>query len=76
LALFGERGAEEVTFNPIGRVGRNEGRIFGGSLPGSSAGNGTLQLELLLSPDLEARIVDSSLNEFANVMVSVERMRA
>ena len=76
LALFGESGPERVSFNPIGRIGANENRVFGGSLPNSASGNGTLQLELLLSPDLEARIVNSSLDEFANVMVSVERMRA
>ena len=76
LALFGENGPEQVSFNPIGRIGANENRVFGGSLPSSGASNSSLQLELFLSPDLEARIVDNSLNEFANVMVSVERMRA
>ena len=59
LAMFGERGTETATFTKGGKSG----------------GNGKLAIELLLSPDLEARIVDNALGEFADVMVSVEKAR-
>lgn len=61
LALFGERpGGERATFTPLNKSGGAQGKM---------------QIELLLSPDLEARIVDNAIGEFADVMVSVEKTR-
>jgi len=72
---FGEKGAELVTAIPLGRVGRNVNKLFGASAGGTSGRSGRLAIALMLSPDLEARIVEKSLGEFSDVMVSVERMR-
>jgi len=61
LALFGERGAERATFTPLGKSGSREGK---------------LQIELVLSPDLEARIVDNAMGEFADELetaISIKR---
>jgi len=61
LALFGERGAERATFTPLGKSGSKEGK---------------LQIELVLSPDLEARIIDSAMGEFADELetaISIKR---
>jgi len=72
---FGEKGAELVTAIPLGRVGRNVNKLFGASAGGTGGRSGRLAIALMLSPDLEARIVEKSLGEFSDVMVSVERMR-
>lgn len=58
LAMFGERGMERASFTPANRMS-------------SMMGNGKVTVALDLSPDLEARIVDNTLNEMAEVIVSV-----
>ena len=53
-AIFGDAGPELAEFTPLGK-----GRLGKG---------GTATIELLLSPDLEARMVDNTLGEVAVVM--------
>lgn len=69
-AVFGERGPEAVTITPLNRVGADVGKVFGDtSNMGGVGGNVSISLEL--SPDLEARIVDSSLE---SVSVHLEKI--
>jgi len=60
LALFGEHGNEYATFTPANKISNN--------MPG-----GKLGIELLLSPDLQARIVNDALGQFADVIVEVKK---
>jgi len=68
--VAGEDGPERIDVTPLSGRGNNVGRLFGdrSAMDGNS---GSLKLEMLLSPDLEARVVDSSLE---NVAVQIERM--
>lgn len=70
-ATFGEAGPELVTFTPLNRMGADVGKIFGGTFPNAGAGGGMLKLEVLLSPDLEARVVEKSMNGVADVIIKV-----
>ncbi len=61
LAMFGERGTETATFTKGSK---------------SSGAKGKIQIELLLSPDLEARIIDSAVGEVASefeTAISIKR---
>ena len=69
LALFGERGAEAATFTPLGRVGRNEGRLFGDSSLGSARGESSMSLRVLLDPGLRAEIINQALVDMADVII-------
>jgi len=70
IAMFGEV-PEVVTFTPINRIGTNEGKVFGGTLPASARRDGKIRLEILLSPGLEAEIVDNSLGQLADIIERV-----
>lgn len=70
--LFGERGPELATFIPLGRQGRDVNKVFGNI---GSAGGGRLLIEMLLSPDLEARVVENSLARTADVIARVSRSK-
>jgi hypothetical protein len=74
VAVFGEAGLEAATFTPLNKLGA------GASVPPINAGqmanrSGRIRLEMLLSPDLEAKIVDNTLGEIADVNFTVERAR-
>ncbi len=70
LALFGERGPEIVRFSPLNRVGADEGRIFGDSIPvGPNGRQGRLELLIGLSKDLEHRIITEAVNETADIIL-------
>jgi hypothetical protein len=71
---FGEAGAEVASVMPLNRIGKNVGKLMSGSLPGGS-GAGKMTIELLLSPDLESRIVANSLNETANIITRIQRSK-
>ncbi len=61
LAMFGERGTETATFTKGNK---------------SNGAKGKIQIELLLSPDLEARIIDSAVGEVASefeTAISIKR---
>jgi len=66
-ALFGEKGPERVDITPLNRPGNNVGKMFGDK----SGMGGDVKILLQLSPDLEARIVDSSME---NIAVHLERI--
>lgn len=70
-ATFGEV-PEAVTFTPLDKPGNNVGRLFGDK---SGIGGGMLEVLLTLSPDLEHRIVQKSLDGAADVIVKVNRSR-
>jgi len=56
VALFGERGPEYATFTPVSKMG---------------SGGGKVVVAVALSPDLEGRIINNALDEFANIAVEV-----
>jgi hypothetical protein len=62
MLLFGERGAEYATLTPANKIN-------------TGVGNGKMTIALSLSPDLQARIVDDALDQFANVIVEVHKER-
>lgn len=66
----GERGAEQVSITPLTKIGNNVGNTYGDRSAMGMGGN--LKLALELSPDLEARIVESSLD---NVAITLEKIR-
>ena len=68
-ATFGENGPERVDITPLGKVGNNVGKTFGDR---SAMGvGGDVKIALELSPDLEARIVESSMD---NIAITLERV--
>lgn len=69
--MAGEKGAERIDVTPLSGRGNNVGRVFGDRNAMGADGGGFIKLEMLLSPDLEARVVDTSLE---NVSVTLERI--
>lgn len=72
LVQFAEAGSEAAMFIPLDQLGPNGsggGGLFGGM------GGGKVQIELTLDPDLEARIVESSLEQVTSAIVSVRKGR-
>lgn len=72
-AVFGERGAELATFTPLTRQGRDVGKLFGAG--DMSKGEGRIALDILLSPDLVANIVEESMDGVADVITRVNRSK-
>lgn len=70
-ALFGENGPERVDITPLDKPGNNVGRFFGDK--SSAMGGGSVKIALELSPDLEARVIDSTLDAFSVTLERVER---
>jgi len=66
LAMFGEAGPEVAKFAPLNRPGTNVNKVFGGSLPGGD--QAFVKMEVLLSPDLELRVMDKTIGVVANVI--------
>ena len=71
IAMFGEAGPEFASFTPVRKM---SGASGAGSLPAQN-GNGKVDIELWLSPDLEARVVNTALTETANAVVRVKRTK-
>ena len=76
LALFGER-PEVVTFAPLTKVGANIGNVYGSAPPAPLANGmaGRMRIDVYLSPDLEARVVEKSLDSLADVVIEQVRAR-
>lgn len=74
-AIFGERGPELATFTPLGRTGRDVNKLFGDKSSGGGGVNGQIVIGIDLSPDLEARIVENSMNGVAEVVLRVNRSK-
>lgn len=71
---FGEAGLELATFTPIGRQGQDISKLFT-NLSGGSGGEEKIGLEVLLSPDLEARVVKNAMGQVSNVITTVRRSK-
>lgn len=69
-AIFGEAGREMATFTPLDRGGQINpfGDVTGGV-------GGRVLIEMLLSPDLEARITENTLNQTADIVTRVARSK-
>ncbi len=73
-----ENQPELITATPLGRPGADINKLFlqSGIGGGDSSGvGGSLELELTLSQDLEARIIRKSLDNAANVVMKVNRSK-
>ena len=71
--LFGEAGPELVTFTPINRIGRNEGKLdVSGGLSGM---DGKIRVLIDLSPGLEGRIIEKSMDGVGNILAQVNRSK-
>lgn len=69
-AIFGEAGRELATFTPLDKGGqKNPFGDLGGTM------GGKIKIEMLLSPDLEARITENTLNKTADIVTRVTRSR-
>ena len=66
---------EAATFTPLNKLGTNASAQIIPTDAGQLARSGKLRLEMLLSPDLEARIIDDTLGEIADVNFTIERAR-
>lgn len=74
--IFGEAGIEAATFTPINRTGADVNKLFSNmSGGGGGAGGGNVGIEILLSPDLEARIVSNTLSKTGQVFTKVQRSK-
>ena len=74
VAIFGEAGPEVAEFTPLNKLGTNAPQITPTDARQMTR-SGRLRLEMLLSPDLEARIIDDTLGEIADVNFTIERAR-
>lgn len=74
-AVFGEAGMEMATFTPLGRQGKDVNKIFSNLGGNSGNSSGAIGIEVLLSPDLEGRIVQNTLSQTANVIMKVQRSK-
>lgn len=72
VAMFGEAGKELATFTPLNK-GAPKNPF--GSLEGAGGANGKVMIEMLLSPDLEARITENTLNKTADIVTRVARSK-
>ena len=74
---FGEAGPEMAITMPLSRGFSGNQYLNGSPISSLSGGskNGSIDIALLLSPDLEARIVRKSGDTVANVLLEVQRQR-
>jgi hypothetical protein len=76
VAIFGEAGDEMATFTPLNKLGSQESAARIRPMDASNMPrDGRIRLEMLLSPDLEARVVDNTLGEIADINFAIERAR-
>jgi hypothetical protein len=73
--MAGERGAERIDVTPLSGRGNNVGKIFGDRSAMGDGMGGSLDLSLTLSPDLEARIIDTSLENVALHFEKLDRSK-
>ena len=74
-AVFGEAGPEIATFTPLGsQQGVDVNKVFS-NLQGGDGVGGSLGIEVVLSPDLEARIINNTLGQTANIIAKVRRSK-
>lgn len=69
-----ENRPELITATPLGRPGRDVGKLFA-NLGSGEGGGGSMEIGLTLSPDLEARIIRRSMDETANVVLKINRSK-
>lgn len=74
----GENRPEMITATPLGKPGKDIGKLFsnGSFGGGGDGGGGKIELGLTLSPDLEARIISQTLSETANVVLKINRSKS
>lgn len=73
-AIFGEKEPELASFMPLKGIGA-DGLLGGLDQSMSLNGNGSIKIELDMSPDLEARVVENTLSKTAQVITKVRRSK-
>lgn len=73
-AIFGESGPELAEFTPLSQLKTNPANP-NANLGGINGKGGIAKIELWLSPDLEARIVDNTLGQAAEIVTEMGRAR-
>lgn len=73
-AVFGDNGLELATFTPLDKSGKNVNKLFSNMDTSGGVGGKTV-IEVLLSPDLEGRIVTNSLNQTAEIIQQINRSK-
>jgi len=73
-AVFGDNGLELATFTPLDKSGKNVNKLFSNIDTGEGIGGKTV-IEVVLSPDLEGRIVTNSLNQTAEIIQQINRSK-
>jgi len=70
LAMFGENGPEIASFLPINRLNSvSRSPVSSNPIPGIGAqAGGAVRVEVALGPDLEARIIDNTLGQSAEII--------
>lgn len=71
-AVFGEAGPEIASFIPVSRLGPSNPLA---SLMGGGDMGGKLEIALLLSPDLEARITSNTLDKAGSIVTKIIRSK-
>lgn len=75
---FGDNNGEFelATFTPLQHSGRDMNKVFSNlSAPSSAGMGGTLELGILLSPELEARITKNTLDSVGSVITKIHRSK-
>lgn len=75
VAIFGEAGPEMATFTPLNKLGTESPAKITPASMSQMPMDGRIKVEMLLSPDLEAKIVDNTLDTIADVDFAIERAR-
>jgi hypothetical protein len=60
---------EIINITPLNRLSSAE------RLGGTANKNGTINIELWLSPDLQARVINDTMNQISDIMVNIQRRR-
>jgi hypothetical protein len=72
--IFGDKGLEKATFTPIGRTGRDEGKVVGGGdLVSGRSRDGKVTIAVAMEAGLIASIQENTLDKAAEVLFEVQR---
>jgi hypothetical protein len=66
---------ELITATPLGRPGTDINKLFSNIGDSNNGSGGKLEVLLTLSPDLEARVINNTLNQHAQIVAKINRSR-
>lgn len=74
-ATFGERGPELAMFIPLSGAMSSISKISGSGGALAGQGGGKMEIFLTLSPDLEARVINTTMDKTANIIARVNNSK-